>query len=62
MKFFLEVDLPDSEEATGELVGILRDAADDLADLGDLEPGDKQDLFDTGNSRVGSWSIASDAE
>jgi alkanesulfonate monooxygenase SsuD/methylene tetrahydromethanopterin reductase-like flavin-dependent oxidoreductase (luciferase family) len=28
----------------------------------DLEPGDKQDIYDSGYTRVGSWAVAADAE
>jgi hypothetical protein len=61
MKFFLEVDLPDADEANPVLVQILRDCADELVDLDDLEPGDKQDVYDAASNRVGSWSVSADA-
>jgi len=28
----------------------------------DLEPGDKQDIYDSGHTRVGSWAVSADAE
>jgi hypothetical protein len=27
----------------------------------DLEPGDKQDIYDSGYDRVGSWTVSADA-
>ncbi|WP_158021361.1 hypothetical protein [Mycolicibacterium chubuense] len=61
MRFFLEVELPDADDANATLVQILRDCADDLVDLVDLEPGDKQDIHDPAANRVGSWSVSADA-
>jgi hypothetical protein len=62
MKFVLEVNLPDTADAKKELGRILRYWGGAMKDLDDLEPGDKQDIYESGYSRVGSWSVRADAE
>lgn len=57
MKFYLEVDVPETEDAHLEVGRILREEGETMVDLGELVPGDKQDVYDTDNNRVGSWSV-----
>jgi hypothetical protein len=57
MKFYLEVDVPETDDAHLEVARILRDEGEAMVDLGELVPGDKQDVYDTDNNRVGSWSV-----
>ncbi|KAA0094009.1 hypothetical protein CIW49_25120 [Mycolicibacterium sp. P1-18] len=57
MKFYLEVDVPETEDAHLKVARILRDEGEAMVDLGELVPGDKQDVYDTANNRVGSWSV-----
>ena len=33
-----------------------------MSDLDDLEPGDKQDIYDSAYNRIGSWSVTADGE
>ncbi|MBO0676021.1 hypothetical protein JRC04_00940 [Mycolicibacterium sp. S2-37] len=62
MKFVLEVNLPDDSDVNAELSRILRDCGDEIADLTELEPGDKQEILDSHSARVGHWHVAADAE
>lgn len=62
MKFFLEVDLPETPDAHTELGRLLHGWADEIADLGELVPGDKQDVYDAEHTRIGSWSVDAVAE
>ncbi|KUI27494.1 hypothetical protein AU195_19940 [Mycobacterium sp. IS-1496] len=62
MKFVLEVNLPDDADVNGELGRILTGLADEIKDLTELEPGDKQDLYDSTSARVGDWHVTADAE
>jgi hypothetical protein len=57
MKFYLEVDVPETDDAHLEVARILRDEGEAMVDLGELMPGDKQDVYDSDNNRVGSWSV-----
>jgi hypothetical protein len=57
MKFYLEVDVPETEDAHLEVGRILREEGETMVDLGELVPGDKQDVYDSDNNRVGSWSV-----
>jgi hypothetical protein len=57
MKFYLEVDVPETDDAHLEVARILRDEGEAMVDLGELVPGDKQDVYDSDNNRVGSWSV-----
>jgi hypothetical protein len=57
MKFYLEVDVPETEDAHLEVGRILRTEGETMVDLGELVPGDKQDVYDSDNNRVGSWSV-----
>jgi hypothetical protein len=57
MKFYLEVDVPETDDAHLEVARILRDEGEAMVELGDLMPGDKQDVYDSDNNRVGSWSV-----
>ncbi|BBY30137.1 hypothetical protein [Mycolicibacterium sediminis] len=62
MKFSLEVDLPETPDAHAELGRLLRGWGDEITDLGELVPGDKQDVYDTEYNRIGSWSVDAVAE
>jgi hypothetical protein len=62
MKFYLEVDVPEDDDAHLEVGRILRDEGEAMIDLGELVPGDKQELYDADNSRVGSWSVDASAD
>ena len=57
MKFYLEVDVPETTDAHLEVSRILRLEGEAMVDLGELVPGDKQDVYDTDHNRVGSWSV-----
>jgi hypothetical protein len=57
MKFYLEVDVPETDDAHLEVARILRDEGEAMVEIGDLMPGDKQDVYDSDNNRVGSWSV-----
>ncbi|OFJ53641.1 hypothetical protein [Mycolicibacterium grossiae] len=57
MKYTLEVDLPETEDAHVELGRMLRQWGDEITELGELVPGDKQDVYDAEYNRVGSWSV-----
>jgi hypothetical protein len=58
----LEVNLPDDADVNGELGDILTGLAEEITDLTELEPGDKQDIYGSDHARVGSWHVAADAE
>lgn len=62
VRFVLDVNLSDDADARGELGRILRYWGGAMKDLDDLEPGDKQDIYDSAYNRVGSWSVSADAE
>ena len=62
MKFTLEVDLPDAADAHEQLGRILRYWGGAMKDLGELAPGDKQDVYDSDYNRVGSWSVEAATE
>ncbi|MGE2716903.1 hypothetical protein ACQI4L_22835 [Mycolicibacterium litorale] len=62
MKFVLEVNLPDDADVNGELGRILAGLAEEITDLTELEPGDKQDIYDSKHARVGDWHVAAGAE
>ncbi len=62
MRFVLEVNLPDDADACAEVGRILRYWGGAMGDLDDLEPGDKQDVYDSAYNRVGSWSVSAGAE
>lgn len=62
VRFVLEVHLPDDAEVNAELGAILTGLAEEITDLTELEPGDKQDVYDSTSARVGSWHIGADAE
>jgi hypothetical protein len=57
VKFFLEVDLPETPDAHLEVGHRLAPVGEDAADLGELMPGDKQEIHDSNSNRVGSWSV-----
>ena len=57
VKFFLEVDLPETPDAHFEVGRILTHWGEAMADLGELMPGDKQEIHDSNSNRVGSWSV-----
>ncbi|WP_209305767.1 hypothetical protein [Mycobacterium sp. PS03-16] len=58
----LEVNLPDDADANAELGRILRYWGGAMKDLTELEPGDKQDIYDSNYARVGDWSVSADAD
>lgn len=62
VKFVLEVNVADDSDVNGEISRVLRDCGDEIADLTELEPGDKQEIFDSQSARIGSWHVAADAE
>lgn len=62
MRFCLDVTLPDTANVNGELAKILRYWGRAMKQLDDLEPGDKQDIYDSAYSRVGSWSVKVDPD
>lgn len=62
MRFMLEVHLPDDADACAEIGRILRDLGAEMKDLDDLEPGDKQDIYDSSHNRVGSWAVIADSD
>lgn len=62
MRFVLDVNLPDDADACDELGRILRYWGGAMNDFDELEPGDKQDIYDSAYNRVGSWAVSADAE
>jgi hypothetical protein len=62
VRFVLDVNLPDDSDARAELGRILRYWGGAMNDFDDLEPGDKQDIYDSAYNRVGSWAVNADAE
>lgn len=54
--------LPDDADVSAEVGRILRYWGGAMKDLDDLEPGDKQDVYDAAYNRVGSWSVSADTE
>jgi hypothetical protein len=62
VRFVLDVHLPDDADSCAEVGRILRYWGGAMKDLDDLEPGDKQDVYDSEYNRVGSWSVAADGE
>jgi hypothetical protein len=62
VRFVLDVNLPDTADVRRELGRILRYWGGAMKDLDDLEPGDKQDIYDSDYNRVGSWSVSADSE
>lgn len=59
MKFSLDVDLPDGPEAADELGRILRYWGGAMKHLDTLQPGDRQDVYDSSYTEVGAWEIRS---
>jgi hypothetical protein len=62
VRFVLDVHLPDDADSCAEVGRILRYWGGEMKDLDDLEPGDKQDVYDSAYNRVGSWSVSADGE
>ena len=62
MRFVLDVNLPDDRDVRSELGRILRYWGGAMKDFDALEPGDKQEIYDSDYRRVGSWSVSADAE
>ncbi|MBW8710687.1 MAG: hypothetical protein JF631_06345 [Mycobacterium sp.] len=56
------MNLPDDADACDELGRILRYWGGAMKDFDELEPGDKQDIYDSAYNRVGSWAVSADAE
>jgi hypothetical protein len=62
VRFVLDVTLPDDADVRGELGRILRYWGGAMKQFDSLEPGDKQDIYDSAYTRVGSWTVSADAE
>lgn len=62
VRFVLDVHLPDDADACAEVGRILRYWGEAMEDLDDLEPGDKQDVYDSAYNRIGSWTVSADTE
>ena len=62
VRFVLDVNLPDDSDVRIEIGRILRYWARAMKDFDALEPGDKQDIYDSAYNRVGSWTVSADAE
>ena len=62
MRFVLGVHLPDDSDMRAELGRILRYWGGAMNDFDALEPGDKQDIYDSAYNRVGSWTVSADTE
>jgi hypothetical protein len=62
VRFELKVNLPDTADINAEVGRILRYWGGAMKDLTELEAGDKQDIYDSSYSLVGSWSVSADAE
>jgi hypothetical protein len=62
VRFVLDVNLPDDCDVRDELGRILRYWSGAMKQFDDLEPGDKQDIYDSAYNRVGSWTVSVDAE
>ena len=62
MRFVLDVNLPDDSDARDELGRILRYWGGAMKDFDALEPGDKQEIYDSAYNRVGSWAVSADAD
>jgi len=62
VRFLLEVHLPDDSDVRAELGRILRYWGGAMNDFDALEPGDKQDIYDSAYNRVGSWTVSADTE
>ena len=58
----LGVHLPDDSDVRAELGRILRYWGGAMNDFDALEPGDKQDIYDSAYNRVGSWTVSADTE
>ena len=58
MRFVLDVNLPDDRDVRSELGRILRYWGGAMKDFDALEPGDKQEIYDSDYRRVGSWSAS----
>jgi hypothetical protein len=58
----LDVNLPDDCDVRGELGRILRNWGGVMKDFDAIEPGDKQDIYDSAYNRIGSWIVSADAE
>ncbi len=62
VRFVLDVRLPEYADNLAEVGRILRYWGGAMKDLDDLEPGDKQDIYDSAYNRVGSWTVSADVE
>ena len=62
MRFVLDVNLPDDSDVRAEVGRILRYWGGAMKDFDAIEPGDKQDIYDSAYNRVGSWSVSADAD
>jgi hypothetical protein len=58
----LDVNLPDDSDVRAELGRILRYWGGAMNDFDAVEPGDKQDIYDSAYTRVGSWTVSADAD
>jgi hypothetical protein len=62
VRFVLDVNLPDDCDVRDELGRILRYWGGAMKQFDNLDPGDKQDIYDSACNRVGSWRVSVDAE
>jgi hypothetical protein len=60
VRFVLDVNLADDSDVRGELGRILRYWGGAMKQLDDLEPGDKQDIYDSADNRVGLWTVSAE--
>jgi hypothetical protein len=58
----LDVNMPDDSDVLAELGRILRYWGGAMNDFDAVEPGDKQDIYDSAYNRVGSWTVSADAD
>jgi aminoglycoside phosphotransferase (APT) family kinase protein len=57
VKFVLEVELTESADPRAELGRILRYWGGAMKQLDGLAPGQRQDIYDSGYAKVGSWAV-----
>ena len=60
MRFVLDVTLPDDSDVRDELGRILRYWGGAMKQLDSVEPGAKQDVYDSAYDHVGSWTVVAD--
>jgi hypothetical protein len=62
VRFVLDVKLADDSNVRDELGRILRYWGGAMKQFDALEPGHKQDIYDSSYNCVGSWTISADSE